>query len=520
MVKSNKKGLTLIILVFVILTTTTLIVIAYGFLITYEMKSGGIEVDEQKAFYIAETGIERAMEYLEDDTDWSNDNGIAVIAEDFGAGSYSVDLSGGTTTTIVVSSEATVGNAPRQVTRKIRQKIRRLPEAFNYALFWEGTGSAEVDKGTVDVNGGDVFTKGSVSDANPGTFDVADGGTPATTRGGFVYTTNSWTSSGTYTEGTVPGDEPSLPTLNNTYYIGTGGLITDFDTDINTYNTSASYLGYGGAWTADPNGTVSITLSGNILYYENFKAKNNSSISGSGAIVSDDEIKLENTTSVSPSGGTILLIAREKVEVKNTSSVGTNTRIYSQNDELKIKDSASVSSATLLSSDKLKIEGGTVNNSTLYSSDEIEIKGDSTTVSGSTILAGDKIKVKDEATVDSDSILYIPSTADKIEVTDANTSVDGSILSENKFKLDEGTVTGIIFCSEAELKEGTINGSVVTDSFKSNKIGANNKTLTINYDHTDYSYFPEAPAGLGLDIDGDASEEGIIVKVPGTWEQL
>src|SRR3989338_546605 len=135
MVKNNDKGFSLIIIVFIILITATVMLTGYSFLIVHEMGFSGIEMNEQKALYIAEAGIERLMEYLEVDTDWSDNNGTGVINENFGDGSYSVDLSSGTRTTIVVTSEGTVGSGPCQVDRKVRQKIRRLPEAFNYALF-------------------------------------------------------------------------------------------------------------------------------------------------------------------------------------------------------------------------------------------------------------------------------------------------------------------------------------------------------------------------------------------------
>lgn len=420
MVKTNKRGLVLIIIIFVILATTTVIVIAYSFLITHEIKSGGIELNEQKALYIAEAGIERAMEYLEDDTDWSDNNGTAVISENFGAGSYSVDLSSGTRTSIIVDSEATVDSGPRQVKRKIRQKIRRLPEAFNYALFWEGTGSLSITQGTVNINGGDVFTKGTVSSAGAGAINVAGGGTPSITNGGFVYTTDSWTANGTYTEGTKPNDEPSYPALDTTYY----------DNEITTAEAQASSnLNWvGGTQTVSGttyiNGTITI---------------DGVSVTGSGTLVSTGKITIKGLSIITPDSGGFIRFITKKEAIVEDSTTATGTLIYTRGEsEL---DNATLTGTLISGSDKLKIKGTSVMTGCLY--------------------------------------------ADNLDIT---------------------AITAV-----------TINGSIVTDSFTGNLIGASGKTITINYDH---SYLEEAAPGLGLDIDGDANEEGIIIKVPGTWQQL
>lgn len=418
MVKSNKRGLSLIIFVFIILITTTAVVVAYGFLITQEMKGSDIELNEQEALYIAETGIERAMEYLEDDIDWSDNNGTAVIVENFGAGSYSVDLSSGTRTTIVVDSTGTVDSGPRQVNRKIRQKIRRLPEVFNYAVFWEGAGTLSVNKGSVVINGGDVFTKGALSSTGAGTIDVTDGGTPATTNGGFVYTTNSWTASGTYTEGTKPDDEPGYPTLDTTFY----------DSEITTAE-------------AQPEGNIeweggSQVLSGT-TYVNGGVEIDGTAVTGNGALVATGEILIRGSSSITPnSGGFIRLISKTEIEIKDTSTTATGTGVYARQE--------------------LRLDGVTVTGA-FISPDTVTIKGDA-------------------------------------------------------------TVTGYAYANTLEMREdSTTNGSLVTNRFAGNKISNPSKTVTVDFDR---SYLEEAAPGLGLDIDGDVNEEGIIVKAPGTWQQL
>ena len=418
MVKGNKKGLSLIIFVFMILVTITAVAVGYAFLITHEMRGTNIELNEQNALYIAETGIERAMEYLEDDTGWSDNNGTAVISENFAAGSYSVDLSSGTRTTIVVDSEATVDSGPRQVTRKIRQKIRRLPEAFNYALFWEGAGTCSVQKGSVIVNGGGVFTKGAISSTNPGTIDVTNSGTPATTNGGFVYTTNSWTASGTYTEGTKPDDEPGYSALDTTFY----------DNEITTAEAQAEgEIEWEGG---------SQELSGS-TYVNGDIDIDGTAVTGSGALVATGKINIIGTSSITPNSGEyIRLISKTDVVIEN-STTATGTVVYARN-ELEI-DNATLITGSFISADKVKIKNGS-------------------------------------------------------------------------------TVTGCIYTDSLDIRDNAIiNGSLVVNRFVNYEISALGKTIPINYDH---SYLEEAAPGLGLDIDGDASEEGVIIKVPGTWQQL
>ena len=418
MVKNNDKGFSLIIIVFIILITSTVMLAGYSFLIVHEMGFSGIEMNEQKALYIAEAGIERLMEYLEGDTDWSDNNGTGVINENFGDGSYSVDLSSGTRTTIVVTSEGTVGSGPRQVDRKVRQKIRRLPEAFNYAVFWEGGGTLIVQKGAVVINGGDVFTKDTISSDSPGTIDVTDGGTPSLTSGGFVYTTASWTAGGTYTEATKPNDEPSYPALDTTFY---DNLITTAEAQVvgDLIQTGGSYSVSG---TTYVNGVI--TFSG-------------VTVTGSGTLVATGNITIQSSTTVTPnSGNFIRFISKTSITITGSSTTASGTLAYGR------------SSVGL----------------------------DGVTVTGAFISAG-------TVTIDNDS-----------------------------------AVTGYAYADTLEARNNaTVNGSLVVNRFAGNRITNPNKTITINYDH---SYLEDAAPGLGLDIDGDANEEGVIIKVPGTWQQL
>lgn len=505
--------MSLIIVAFLVLITATVIVVAYSVLITDETLMGGIELKQQQALYIAEAGIERAMEFLEDDTDWSDNNGSAVIAESFGEGSYSVDLSAGTRTTIVVESEAALDSGRLQVRRKIRQKIRRLPEAFNYALFSDTANSSRI-QGTLVVNGGDIYARGDITD---GPLNVADGGTIATTTGGLVYSEGAVSATGTYTVGTTPAHTPPKPVLDTTYF---GDILADFNSDMNTYDTSADYLGYAGVLEPDPNGVVNIVLSGN-RYFSNFRVRGSSTITGTGAIVSDDLIRLQQDTVVTPSGGDILLIARNNATAEDRSILNANTVLYSSTGLARAINQSVVNDSTLLSSGGIRIlNQADLSDSTLYQSDTtdtLQVNGGNVLLTSCTLLSSGGMRI-DNPDILSGSILYSTATADRIDINGANTLIEGSVLANSQFRLtNNAVITGLIYAVESDMRRGIINGSVATDSFFNDEIVNGASTVTINYDQ---SYLPEAPAGLGLDIDADGNEEGIVIKVPGTWRQL
>ena len=419
--RTGQNGLAFFMLVFLIFMMVVIYMIAYTFLLEHELKASGIELREQQVLYIAETGIERAMEFLEDDTDWSNNNGTAVISESFGAGRYSVDFSSGTRTSTVVTSTGTVADGPQAVERRIRQTIRRLPEAFNDALFWAGTETLDVNQGEVNINGGDVFTHNTVGSSSGGTIDVAGSGSPSILNGGFVYTTNAWTASGSYTTGTLPGDLPHYPTLDTTYY----------DNEITTANAQSS-----GNLTWNGGSQV---ISANTYVNGSVNIGGGTTVTGSGAIVATRAITIGGTTSVTPSAnGSIRFISAEDVRIQNTPTLATGTVCYAR---------------------------GT------------------------------------------------------IRVNAGITNIRGTFIAVDEIRLDDNVgITGCLYADRARLLEtSTINGSLVVNRFRNNRISANNDVVTMNYDS---SYLEDAAPGLGLDIDGDGVEEGTIVRVPGTWQQL
>ena len=361
---ANRNGLAIFMLVFLVFTAVVIYMIAYTFLLEHELKASGIELREQQALYIAETGIERAMEALEADTDWSNNNGTAVVVENFGAGSYSVDYSSGTRTSIVVTSTGIVADGPAQVQRQIRQTIRRLPEAFNYALFWAGGDSLSVNRGTVNINGGDIFTNNTVASIAPGAMNVAGTGAPSALNGGFVYTTNAWTAAGTYTVGTLPGDLPHYPTLDTTYY----------DSEITTALAQPS----GNlAWTGG-----SQVLAGNV-YVRGTVNINGTVITGTGAIVATGMITIRGTTSVTPSaGGTIRFISGNNIQIQNTPTIATRTVCYARG-LLEMNTGVTNLRGTFIAVDEVRMDANAAMTGVIYA-DRVRLLNTST-INGSVV---------------------------------------------------------------------------------------------------------------------------------------
>jgi len=519
-----EKGAALLFTLMVMIVLTSMVGAYLGF-VHSSTRSTGAQISDSQAIYLADAGIHYGIYSLKQDSSWRGTS----LPVSLGEGTFSVSVADSDSVPDLgegdyrLTSTGTVDDQSRTVQQDVTLTTA-WHSAFDYAIYGNDVSDTLDLKDDVTINGHLYY------DYSSGTVDIQDN---ASVNNDYYVYADSVSGDGIQAP-SAPDPVPTFPTLDTTSYTGAGGVITNFDSDISDYDISSTYLGYTGAWTADPDGTVNITLSGNILYYENFKAKNNSTITGYGTIVSDGEVKLENTTSVTPSGGTITIISRKKMEIKDSATVQANTILYARGEdkkgslkeEFKVKDSATISSSTLLSSNKLKVEGGTVSASTMYVpsvGDTIEISGSSTTVSNSTLLSRKKIEIKGAATVDSDSVLYLTSDGSEIKVKDDNTSVDGSILmavyyilsdgsilSNSKFKMEGGaTFTGIIFAFEAELKgDSIINGAVVADTYKNDEIKEN---VIINYNR---SYFPDSiPTGL------ETGETTIVPKTD-TWNEI
>jgi hypothetical protein len=172
---SNKRGISLIAVIIVMLVVATLAFVVSSVMSTGNMASI-LDMQAQQAFYIAEAGLKHVIFKLKDDSDYRASP--AAVAEDFGDGSFSVTVTK-SGSTFTLTSTGSVGNTAR-VIEQIVLIEGGMPEAFDYAIICFGS-SVNFRKSTGTVNG-DIASAKSVQSYNDMTIngtitersDVAD----------------------------------------------------------------------------------------------------------------------------------------------------------------------------------------------------------------------------------------------------------------------------------------------------------------------------------------------------------
>jgi acetyltransferase-like isoleucine patch superfamily enzyme len=183
----------------------------------------------------------------------------------------------------------------------------------------------------------------------------------------------------------------------------------------------------------------------------------------------------------------------------------------SGNWELSGSDTYDLNGGTVYYNGKVTIkDNATITGSgTIVATDDVKVEDNANISSNVTLISKKKVEIKNNAVVQSEAVLY---ARDEVKLKN-NANVTGSLIvttSGKKIKMEgDSILTGIIYGSKAELKDdATINGAVVVDSFKDDKIKDN---VTINYNS---SYLPGSiPTGLetgGNDID----------SVVDTWQEI
>ncbi|MBL7170471.1 MAG: hypothetical protein ISS46_00545 [Candidatus Omnitrophica bacterium] len=118
-----------------------------------------------KAFYIAEAGLEEAIDELFTDSGW----GVGFTNESFGGGTYNVFLTGSQGETIEITSRGTFGGASRTIRAEVL--------VINPANLSEWIGSAGTGGGNVDFSGSSGTISGVVvvkGDFEAGDMDTDD----------------------------------------------------------------------------------------------------------------------------------------------------------------------------------------------------------------------------------------------------------------------------------------------------------------------------------------------------------
>ena len=271
-IKGQKNGVVLI-MVFMIMIALVLIVGAYLYVVSTQMKSAGYDISNAKAFWIAEAGVQKTVYYFK--TSSSYRNSPQSFTENFGGGTYTVlqpvsDSQGGYN----VTSTGTSGGIKRKITCNIKGG-----SVFNYGGFGSSsvtmTNSAYTDSynsslGLYNVNGnigsdGDVGGNADISMSNSAHIN---GDASTGPSGTFSDPTHK------YVSGTVTNaNNVSLPavvipsTLTGLVSGGAVNVSNSGTMTLNSGNYKFSTIGLSNSATLTINATtapVNIYLTGNI----------------------------------------------------------------------------------------------------------------------------------------------------------------------------------------------------------------------------------------------------------------
>jgi len=250
--REKKRGFTLIAAIFVMLVFS-LLVITTSTLVSSEAVNAVRSYYSQRAFYIAEAGLNFVIaSSLEGNDDWS---GFDQLSLDFAGGTFTVEnISPETNSAVLRSTGVYPAGGLTSVTRVIQQGITQeavLPQAFYYALYWNNS------LGTSDrLNVGGILFNADIEGNvfGDGNFNVRSG---SSVSDGQIYVTEGYdvTGSGSYSWEVI-SEQPPWPALDNTYYTN---LINYYDALIPTFEVDP-----------DPNisSTIILTLEGETISYE------------------------------------------------------------------------------------------------------------------------------------------------------------------------------------------------------------------------------------------------------------
>src|SRR3989339_20036 len=279
----NRRGVTLVAVMFIILTMTMLVISLSS--LFYSSSSLAVRgYYSLKTFYIANTGQEYYFKLLSQDLDWSNPPFPETKA--FNGGYFSIATSSASKDSIVVTVTAVLTAEGTTYIRIIRPSYGRSIGSgwANYSLYFAGTaiGDDETDIGNNVVINGDIFLN---SDVDLGSNVDVNGDLLAT--GWIDGSTSEVAGVASPYEATPEG----FPVLDTTYY----------DAEI----ASAEALP---PLNRTLSGTISGTyyVNGNLIIGQNSTVQNNAKFVASGNITINNNVNIgDNTTFIS--GGTITI---------------------------------------------------------------------------------------------------------------------------------------------------------------------------------------------------------------------
>lgn len=454
--KRIKKAQALIAAIAIIVILALFAVVSASLLGTQTAQTATGLVESTQALYLANAGLEWYLEQLANDNDWTDQ---VNQTKSFANGTFNIEVSNITSSSIDIKSTGLVlGPDGRNRERFLTARAKKIPSAFQFALFWgRNTGSTLQLRNNSTISG-DFWSRGN--------SDVQSGSSVA----GFAYCPDNQdiTGSGSFTKVQVSSPYPEMPQLNQTPY---SNIVGSFNSYIDTYGTNL-----------DRTQNTNLVLNGDIIGCRNFTTTGNITISGNGYIVAQQDIDLHSTNAasgtltVTPSGGNIYFLAARSLTVNSTQSdtnvtINPGVYLYSRSQTsttqlLRIRKHSStntnINSAFIIANRRVIVRGGAqVLNSTFYVSDVSD--------------TNNYLKIMDSGTLVSGSI---------ISVSGRN---PGLIINNN------ASVSGLIYhwggtSGYTQLNSANITGSVVASQYNNNRIISS----TITYDSTSIpSILPE-----------------------------
>ncbi|MBU0672464.1 MAG: hypothetical protein KJ732_05505 [Candidatus Margulisbacteria bacterium] len=282
-----KKGNLLI--VFILIIGLAAIVGSIAFLTSTSIKSAGYLIKNDKAFYIAEAGLEKAI--------WNFNTGIGSSwrtsgsTESFGGGSYTMRVADAPNGDVIITAEGSYQGR----TRSLQIRYQQYSDAFDYAVY----SIQDLSLGNNTTISGDIFVDGDVEIKN--NAEVVDG-VVVTTEG------HSVTGGGSWIPGTPPDPLPTPPTLDTTFY----------DNEIATALASG---------TVNYNYSGTLNLAGGTIYASN-DINIDGTIIGPGSLVAGNNITIDNSTAI---GSNILLICQNVLDINNNCTIAADTTLFATN---------------------------------------------------------------------------------------------------------------------------------------------------------------------------------------------
>ncbi|OGC24386.1 hypothetical protein A2291_02550 [candidate division WOR-1 bacterium RIFOXYB2_FULL_42_35] len=474
----KSAGFSIILAIFVVLITTFL-VLSTSTLITTDSDKIVRHYNSLRAFFIAEAGLQFAVaSSLEGKGDWRT---FTALSKNFAGGSFTVQ---NLTTEANLALLRVTGTYPagsaNSVTRTIQQTFYRaytLPEAFNYALYWNNSAGAT----TLDL-GSWLFSSNITGNCfGAGNFDVSSN---SGVTGGTIYVSpgHRVTGSGTYTW-EVLSSFPAFPLLDNTYYTN---LISYYDSIIPTVAAPA--------YTWGSTNHV-ITLNGETVSFESItiNLSGGLTVRGSGELVSRGDIDVNGDIYVVPNTGeTIALVAQNKIDIgpwgSNSADFFSGTHLYSKNGRCQFT----------------KFLGSFVN-----SEDVLVMSKNRVSLSwfGSNLGDNSIIYIPPDATGSSNLVVDVDFTSDIFHGSIINDCNDSS----QSVRFLVGGMTGIVYsrvCPVILSVGGRISGSVVADEIRTILLS---NTCLSDIDWAE-SFLPTIPPP-GL------SEEAV-TAYPSSWQEV